>query len=307
MDAKGKRNTLIVSSIILLGGAGFLIWWESSGKAKFGKKEEEKPAGEMEVETPGEVKVETKPGSTGSSSGPTATQTALATAYRAWANSTDELKAKYGKTSTYKLDASNTPAYNSYFTNSYAAGKADYEKSLSGSDMEVARAYLKEQGKQGKLTGDWQHNSSGDNPGYIIPWYNALRAGQATFVFIKNDGTTKMYRSDSGNRYIAQAASGAALLGKTIYPSGSWVRVRSIPNPTSSSYAIGIINSPNAIGKVKNYTLGPEGKTWYEVDLLTTLSNKSANGEGSVSYTYNQYAKNGWVRSDVMTTTQPTG
>lgn len=54
----------------------------------------------------------------------------LAKAYRIWANSTDELSKKYGKTSIYKLDAKSNDPNNQYFRNSYEAGKAEYEKYL---------------------------------------------------------------------------------------------------------------------------------------------------------------------------------
>jgi hypothetical protein len=58
----------------------------------------------------------------------TADQIKLAKDYRAWANSTPELSAKYGKTSKYDLDATSNKPYNTNFEKSYAAGKSDFDK-----------------------------------------------------------------------------------------------------------------------------------------------------------------------------------
>jgi hypothetical protein len=65
---------------------------------------------------------------------PTAEQTATATAYRIWANSTDDLSKWYGKKSSFDLDASSSNPYNLNFLRSYASGNTDY------------KAYLKAQG-----------------------------------------------------------------------------------------------------------------------------------------------------------------
>jgi len=59
---------------------------------------------------------------------PTAEQLKLAKDYRTWANSTPELKVKYGKTSPYDLDATSSKPYNTNFEKSYAVGKSDFDK-----------------------------------------------------------------------------------------------------------------------------------------------------------------------------------
>lgn len=56
-----------------------------------------------------------------------------AIAYRTWANSTDKLKNKYGKTSTFDLDATGTN--NSFVARSYAQAKADYESGEGNDNM----------------------------------------------------------------------------------------------------------------------------------------------------------------------------
>ena len=63
---------------------------------------------------------------------PTAEQLKLAKDYRTWANSTPELKSKYGKTSPYDLDATSSKPYNTNFEKSYAVGKADFDKRTPG-------------------------------------------------------------------------------------------------------------------------------------------------------------------------------
>jgi hypothetical protein len=63
---------------------------------------------------------------------PTAAQIDMAKEYRIWANSTPELKSKYGKTSTYDLDATSNKPWNSNFEKSYAAGKMEFDQRTPG-------------------------------------------------------------------------------------------------------------------------------------------------------------------------------
>jgi hypothetical protein len=58
---------------------------------------------------------------------PTPDQIKTAKEYRAWANSTTELSAKYGKSSKYDLDATSNKPYNTNFEKSYAAGKSEFD------------------------------------------------------------------------------------------------------------------------------------------------------------------------------------
>lgn len=55
--------------------------------------------------------------------------------FRAWANSTDELKNKYGKSSKFDLDASGKPD-NAYIRKAYAAAKEEYDKYLASKGKE---------------------------------------------------------------------------------------------------------------------------------------------------------------------------
>lgn len=55
-------------------------------------------------------------------------QVALATKYRIWANSSEELQKLYGKSSTFELEPEADDPANDYFDRSYAKGKAKFEK-----------------------------------------------------------------------------------------------------------------------------------------------------------------------------------
>ena len=57
---------------------------------------------------------------------------------------------------------------------------------------------------------------------------------------------------------------------------------------------IGQINSPNAIGKVTNYTMGNDGKRWYYIKTLATPLMESTHG----LWYANTHMKSGWVRED---------
>jgi hypothetical protein len=52
----------------------------------------------------------------------------LAIAYRTWANSTDDLSKKYGKKSSYDLDATSKNPTGGTFAKSYAVGKNEFDK-----------------------------------------------------------------------------------------------------------------------------------------------------------------------------------
>ena len=62
--------------------------------------------------------------------------------FRQWANSTDELKKKYGKTSKYDLDAAGKPD-NSFIRKAYAAAKSEYEASKEAKAKADAEAKAK--------------------------------------------------------------------------------------------------------------------------------------------------------------------
>ena len=144
MTPKGKKNLFIGLAVTtILGTTGYLIWSMLPKKDKKGKEKDDQDSVDSSVETKVPDTKPTNTGSSNSSSGSSsssstkpatqaATNSDLATAYRAWANSTEELKKKYGKTSKYDLDA--TGSANSFFDKSYAAGKAEYEAYLKSKE-----------------------------------------------------------------------------------------------------------------------------------------------------------------------------
>mgnify|MGYP003638925544 CR=1 FL=1 len=121
MEGKTKKRLVIGTSVVIIlsvGGYYLYKWLKDSGKIG-GKVTDESLSEETNF-------VAEKP--KGSKPQITQAQIELATAYRIWANSTDTLNKKYGKKSSYDLDATSNVPYNSYFTKSYAAGKTEYEK-----------------------------------------------------------------------------------------------------------------------------------------------------------------------------------
>ena len=130
MEATTKKKLIIGTSVaVILGVGGYFLHKFLKDKGVFGGKKGIDDDGTGETVTTS-YSSSSSSSSNNSSNKPkiTPAQIELATAYRIWANSTDTLKKKYGKTSTYDLDATSKTPYNSYFTKSYAAGKADYEK-----------------------------------------------------------------------------------------------------------------------------------------------------------------------------------
>ena len=121
MEGKTKKRLVIGTSVVIIlsvGGYYLYKWLKDSGKIG-GKVTDESLSEETNF-------VAEKP--KGSKPQITQAQIELATAYRIWANSTDTLNKKYGKDSSYDLNATSNVPYNSYFTKSYAAGKTEYEK-----------------------------------------------------------------------------------------------------------------------------------------------------------------------------------
>jgi len=131
MEAKTKKRVVIWTSVaVILGVGGYFLYKYLKDSGKIGKKGADAAAADAAAAAAAAASSGGGGGGAVSSATPTAAQVALATAYRIWANSTDELNKKYGKKSKYDLDASSSTPYNSFFEKSYAAGKADYEASL---------------------------------------------------------------------------------------------------------------------------------------------------------------------------------
>ena len=88
----------------------------------------------------------------GTSTTPPAPKTKAETniAYRAWANSTPELKVKFGANSPYSLDATGSP--NSYFDRSYKAGEAQFKASTINGGLNTTNAEVVKIGNDGTIT-----------------------------------------------------------------------------------------------------------------------------------------------------------
>ena len=124
MEATTKKKLVIGTSVaVILGVGGYFLHKFLKEKGVIGGKVQEDVQEEETV-----IDATSNSSNSSNSSKPTTAQKELATAYRIWANSTDTLKKKYGKLSSYDLDATSNTPYNSWFTKSYAAGKTEYEK-----------------------------------------------------------------------------------------------------------------------------------------------------------------------------------
>lgn len=132
MESKTKKRIIIWTSVaVVLGVGGYFLVKYLKDKGIIGKKD----TGDTDGGSTDGGSI--SGGSTSGGSTTTAEQIALAVAYRIWANSTDELSKKYGKKSSYDLDASSSNPYGGTFLRSYAAGKSDYEKSIKGNTTTI--------------------------------------------------------------------------------------------------------------------------------------------------------------------------
>jgi hypothetical protein len=100
---------------------------------------------QMQQEAPKEEKPAEKKAAAGGSGG-SAPSTGFSQEegdkFRKWANSTDELKKKYGKPSKYDLDATGKPD-NSFIRKAYAAAKTEYEESTKTKEWSRTDADVK--------------------------------------------------------------------------------------------------------------------------------------------------------------------
>jgi hypothetical protein len=124
MEAKTKKRLVIGTSVaVILGVGGYFLYKFLKDSGRIGGKVQEDVQEEETV-----IDSSSNSSNSSNSSKPTKAQNELATAYRIWANSSDNLSKKYGKKSSYDLDATSKTPYNSFFKKSYAAGKTEYEK-----------------------------------------------------------------------------------------------------------------------------------------------------------------------------------
>lgn len=94
------------------------------------------------------------------------------------------------------------------------------------------------------------------------------------------------------NKFLANIPAGAVAqgnIGKILYPTevNKYANIRSTPEVNTGfiNNLDAVINWPNEIGKVLNVTTDDTGKSWYQVQ-----------------YTKDGSAETGWVRSDVVST-----
>jgi hypothetical protein len=110
-------------------------------------------------------------------------------------------------------------------------------------------------------------------------------------TFSNSDLLKNMQNAIAPTSTGTQSGATTQAIGKKVYPSGSYVNIRSSAMVDDGwvSNKLGKINSPNVIGTVTNFTMGTEStpKVWYKVDLLTALSDSTTPG-----------IQTGWVRAD---------
>ena len=130
---------------------------------------------------------------------------------------------------------------------------------------------------------------------YVAAGMLARSIGAPTFVF-----QGKTYDTKTGRVYVPPAAAGEAAIGKIASPKGAYANIRNSASAASgflNNTFIGQINSPNAIGKITNLTIGDDGKRWYYVSNLLTPLSPSTKGLGLGIPS----ATKGWVREDQIT------
>jgi hypothetical protein len=284
MEQATKKKILIGGSVVvILGVAGYFAYRYFKNK----KEEEKKKAEELAAAAAAAA------ASSGTSSSGASTGVSSSSSFGPF-KSSDEVKAfqdwmdqkyptwlkgkKLNKGSGYgSYGPSTSSAWNTY--------GAEWQKSTTTNPvLEDAIKHLVSKG----LSESGLRSMGAD---YVIAWANANKSGQSSFVL-----AGKYYDANTGK---LTSASGESAIGKVAYPKGAYVNVRSSASAASGAFDntfIGQINSPNAIGKIKNLTFGADKFRWYEVDLLTPLAASTTGLTG-----LNSYAKTGWVREDSVT------
>lgn len=130
-----KKKYLVWGAIATIAGVGYYYWNKGKEERQRRKREAKDVLDGTPITQQGTLSNTSNLGSSSTSGAPTQAQIDLAVAYRKWANSTDALKKKWGKTSTYDLDETSPSPYNEYFLNSYnGGGKAEYEAYLKAKE-----------------------------------------------------------------------------------------------------------------------------------------------------------------------------
>jgi hypothetical protein len=273
MEPGTKKKLIIGGSILVVAGVGGYFLW----KYLKNKKEEEAKKKQAELDAAAAAAAASKSQSSQTTQSYTSSIPAGTDIldFQKFANSKGEKLSEDGKAGP-KTD--------------YAWSKlgSDYQKSKASDPMlESAIAHLVSLGFNGDSL------RSGFNKDFVISWATANKAGLPTFTF-----NGKTYDAKKGTATTV-ATTGETAIGKLAYPKGEYSNVRSSASAASGAFDntfIGQVNSPNAIGKIKNLTFGADKFRWYEVDILTPLAASTKGLSG-----HNPYAKTGWVREDSIT------
>jgi hypothetical protein len=287
MEANKKRKIIIWSSVLTILGIGGYFgykWLKDNGKIG-------KPKPKPNTDTPN-LGNQSSGGSSsggsssggsssggsssgGSSSKITAEEKALATQYRVWANSTDELSKKWGKKSTYDLDASSTTPYNSFFLKSYnGGGKAEYEKYIASaqtgsSDNQIAAinnlSAIASKYNQPLLS----HATFGN---FITMFFAAEKAGKIASFKLQVSTKDSKGKSQPDGKLVFITQEGTfthykpAILGYQTLENKDLVHTKKWTEETYST----ILNSGHVIFKDEKFV----GKTLWGIGKGTQLDNK---------------------------------
>lgn len=227
-----KKKYLVWGAIATIVGVGYYYWNKGKEERQRRKKEADDVLNATPPTESGSQANTSNLGSSSSSGAPTQAQIDLAIAYRKWANSTDALKKKWGKTSTYDLDETSAKPYNQYFLDSYnGGGKAEYEAYLKskGSGSSGSGTITVNQAKLNKemmdklqfsLTGNSAVTPLSDSSGRIlslafhktwqsedmrIVFFEIKSGAKKPYFYIKNDKNQKTlegFWSYDGNTYV---------------------------------------------------------------------------------------------------------
>lgn len=192
-EGKSKKGVVAVALLAFIGALGYLAY---SLVPK--KDEEEEEDGDVDGgDVDGDDSSSGGGGGGGSYVAPTEDpMRAIAAEYRLWANSTDALSKKYGKESSYNLDAeiSGNPN-NSWFRKSYAAGKAEFEawkkkQSVNAVIKPIYDIVSKGSGKTTYLSKDNSRNSA------KIDMVEYKSDKKPLIYYWKADGTMSVWNRD---------------------------------------------------------------------------------------------------------------
>lgn len=279
MTPKGKRNTIIAVSLLAIGGAvTFLLYKKKKGPFKV--KDPVLPQLPQTDSSPQIVYVDSPSGG-GSGGGSTGSD-------------------KPGNILDFQQWVINTKKDKTILGGGGSTGFGDDGK-WGGKTQGAWAKYKEEYATDGDLAKNRVAFSKvqkwAKGKGMETFWYTRMKVDGDTFL----DGKKRHYVTATGKLYVKPNTplTGEGMIGQTVYPkSGSYANLRDnshVDNSGGDNTFIGQINSPNAIGKVTNFTLGStDGKRWYYIKTFTTPLMESTHG----LWYANTDQKGGWVRED---------